>query len=98
MGRWAGQENLMYHSLGQAYLNIFNSRSILYTWTAVSRRARKNAPLHLELIQRTCPELLKVPFEKEEHILFRLSKVNGLTYLLSSYAKFLLEKQAYQKG
>lgn len=98
MGRWAGQENLIYHSIGQLYLNIFNSRSILYTWTAVDRKERKGSAIHLGLLRQKKPELLAVPFESEDNIVLRLSKANGLAYLLSSYAKFYLSKLRYRKG
>lgn len=98
MGRWAGQENLIYNSIGQLYLNIFNSRSILYTWTAVDRKERKHAAIHISLIQQKKPELLTIPFESDENIVIRLCKANGLAYLLSSYAKYYLSRVRYRKG
>lgn len=98
LGRWAGQENLIYNSIGQVYLNIFNSRSILYTWTAVDRKERKRSAIHVSLIQRKKPELLTVPFESDENVVIRLSKANGLAYLLSSYAKYYLSRIRYRKG
>lgn len=98
MGRWAGQENLIYNSIGQLYVNIFNSRSILYTWTAVDRKERKGSAIHLSLIRQKKPELLALPFESDDNIVIRLSKANGLAYLLSSYAKYYLSKLRYRKG
>lgn len=92
LGRWAGQENTIYNTLGQVYLNIFNSRSIIYTWSAVEREKRKKSLLHLDLLNRTSGILATVPFEKDESLLYRISKATGLTYLLSSYAKFYIEK------
>ena len=98
MGRWAAQENLVYNMLGQAYLNIFNSRKIIYTWSAVDRKERKMARLHTDLIDRTYKALTEIPFEKDESIIFRLSKSTAMTYLLSSYAKFYIEQRKYGKG
>jgi len=98
MGRWAGQENLIYNTLGQVYLNIFNCRSIVYVWTAVSRKERKQSLLHIDLIKKTAGELLEIPFEREESLVFRVSKATGLTYLLSSYMKYYIEKAKFKKG
>lgn len=98
LGRWAAQENLIYNTIGQVYLNVFNSRSILYTWTAVSRKERKQSLLHLDLIQRKMPSLLAVPFESDESKLIRLSKANGLTYLLASYAKYGIQSIKFKMG
>lgn len=98
MGRWAGQENLIYNTLGQVYLNIFNCRNIIYTWTAVERKERKHSMLHIDLIKKTYGVLLDIPFEKDESIVFRISKATGLTYLLSSYMKYYIEKNKFSKG
>ncbi len=98
MGRWAGKENLIYNSLGQVYLNIFNSRSIIYTWTAVARGERKDSKLHVSLIEKKQPDLLKVPFSKSNSRVVRLSKSNGLFYYLSSYAKFYMERKKFRNG
>jgi hypothetical protein len=61
MGRWAAQENLIYGLIGQKYLNIFNSRSIIYPWTRVPRKDRKRSKIHQELIALTYPELMQIP-------------------------------------
>lgn len=98
MGRWAGQENLLYNTLGQIYLNIFNCRSIIYTWTAVERKERKNSLLHIGFIKNTCDVLLDVPFEKDENKLIQIAKLTGVTYLLSSYLKYYIEKIRFKKG
>lgn len=98
MGRWAGQENLIYNSVGQIYLNIFNSRSIIYVWTAVSRTERKKSRIHVSLIKNKMPSLLNVPFESDESTIIRLSKSNGLAYLLSSYAKYYIERIRFKRG
>lgn len=97
MGRWAGQENSIYNVLGLVYLNVFNCRKIIYTWTAVKRRERKKSKLHVALIESTCPSLLDVAYEKDESIIFRISKATGITYLLSSYAKYYIEKAKFEK-
>lgn len=95
MGRWAGQENLIYNSFGQVYLNIFNSRSIIYVWTAASRKLRKKSLIHKSLIEETASVLLDVPFEADESVLISLSKSNGIFYMLSSYLKYYIEKQLF---
>lgn len=95
MGRWAAQENLIYNTLGQVYLNIFNSRSIIYAWTAVSRKLRKKSLIHISLIDKKASALLDVPFERDESVAIKLSKTNGLLYLLSSYLKYYIEKQLF---
>lgn len=97
LGRWAAQENLIYNTLGQVYLNIFNSRSIIYVWTAIHRKQRKKSLIHVDLIKATSEALLDVPFERDESILIKLSKSTGLAYLLSSYAKFYIEKIKHKK-
>ena len=96
MGRWAAQENLIYNTLGQVYLNIFNCRRIIYLWTAVNRKKRKRSMLHAEYIKKTHPALLDVPFAKDEGLVFKISKSTWLTYLLSSYAKYYIEKRKYK--
>lgn len=95
MGRWASQENLIYNTVGQVYLNMFNSRSIIYIWTAVSRKLRKNVLLHKGLIDKKASALLDIPFGQSKSIFKRLSKSNGLLYLLSSYLKYYIEKQLF---
>lgn len=98
LGRWAGQENLIYNTLGQEYLNIFNCRKIVYTWTAVARKKRKLSKVHVDLISEACGSLKEIPFEKDESLVFKISKTSGIAYLLSSYAKFFIEKRKYKKG
>lgn len=98
MGRWAAQENLLYNSLGQIYLNIFNSRSIIYTWTAVSRTERKKSRIHIALIKKQMPSLLKIPFETDKNIIIRMTKSNGLAYFLSSYAKYYIDRMRFKRG
>ena len=95
MGRWAGQTSLVYNSIGQVNLNIFNSRSIIYIWTAVKRIQRKKSLLHLDLIKETNCCLLDVPFEKECNVIMKISKSTGMLYLISSYMKFFIEKRNF---
>lgn len=97
LGRWAGQENILYNSIGQAYFNIFNSRSIIYVWTAVKRSKRKKSLLHIDLIEKTNENLLKESFEQDENIAIKLSKANGLFYLLASYLKYYIEKSKFKR-
>ena len=95
MGRWAAQTYLIYNVIGQVSLNIFNSRSIIYVWTAVNRKLRKKSLLHIGLIERKASDLLGIPFEKDESIMLRVSKSNGSFYLFSSYLKYYIEKQLF---
>lgn len=98
MGRWAAQENLIYNVIGQIYLNIFNSRSIIYLWTAVSRKERKKSGIHISLLKKKKPELLDIPFETDKNMIIRLSKANGLIYLVASYAKYYIELIKFERG
>lgn len=90
MGRWAGQTNLVYNTIGQPYLNIFNSRSIIYTLTSVERKERKKSRIHYGLIKKLDGDLLTIPFE-EDSIATRISKSTGMMYLISSVAKYLID-------
>lgn len=98
MGRWAAKEKNIYNALGQTDLNIFNSRSILQIWCSVSRKDRKESKIHLELIKRTERGLLNVPFEKENNVFARISKCNGMFYLIGSYCKYFLGWIKYKCG
>ena len=98
LGRWAGQENLIYNTISQPYLNVFNSRSIIYTWTAVPRNKRKKSLLHFGLIEVKQPKMMEIPFEKEKKTVFKLSKANGIFYYLSSFAKFYIEKMKFLRN
>lgn len=98
MGRWAVQSGMVYSTIGQVQLNIFNSRTIIYTWTAVDRKKRKNSILHIDLIKDAYAGLLDIPFEKEESLAIKLSKANWLTFWVSSYLKYYIEKSSYKYG
>ncbi len=98
LGRWASQENSIYNSIGQLYVNIFNSRSIIYTWTRVARKKRKNAEIQKNLIQRVRPEMLNVPFETDQNILVRISKINGVCYYIGSRIKHVIKYMEFRTG
>lgn len=91
MGVWAANENEIYNMVGQYYLNVFNSRSIIYEWTRVNRKERKNSAIHVAIIKLLKPELLDIPFESAG-VFEKISKYNGLTYLMGSYLKYYIEK------
>lgn len=95
MGRWAAQENLIYAMIGQKYLNVFNSRSIIYPWTLVPRKYRKLSEIHRELIEMTCPELMDIPVGGNPSLVERITKLNGMTYYLASFAKYYYEKISF---
>ena len=91
MGVWAANENEIYNMVGQYYLNIFNSRSIIYEWVRVARKERKVSAIHLAIIKRLHPELLEVPFGSDG-IFEKMAKYNGISYLLASYLKYYIGK------
>lgn len=91
MGVWAANENEIYNMVGQYYLNVFNSRSIIYEWTRVNRNERKNSAIHTAIIKSLKPELLEIPFEPAG-VLEKVSKCNGFTYLMASYLKHYIER------
>ena len=91
MGVWAANENEIYNMVGQYYLNIFNSRSIIYEWVRVARKERKVSVIHLAIIKRLHPELLEVPFGSDG-IFENMAKYNGISYLLASYLKYYIGK------
>ena len=98
MGRWAAQENLIYNAIGQVYLNIFNSRSIIYMWTSIKRKIRKKALLHINLIKEMYEPLLRCPLETDESFIIKCSKSSGLSYYVSSYLKYYIEKRKFMRG
>lgn len=98
MGRWAGQENLIYNTIGQKYLNLFNARCIIDAWTRVPRKDRKRALIHRELIKKLNPALLEIPFERDTSFMVSLAKSNGLLYYLFSMAKHANEAFAFLKA
>lgn len=97
MGRWAAQENIVYGMIGQHYLNIFNSRSIIYPWTMVPRKDRKLSKIHLALIHIKYPSLLEVPFEGVRSKFESIAKKNGLTYYFASFVKYYIQKFQFKR-
>ena len=95
MGVWAADENIIYNAIGQHYLNIFNSRSIIYEWTRVDRGVRKNAEIHKAIIRILNPKLLDLPFERTGRM-EGLAKYNGMTYLVASYVKHVVESLKFK--
>lgn len=91
MGVWAANENEIYNMVGQYYLNIFNSRSIIYEWTRVTRKERKMSAIHLAIIKMLHPELLEIPFEPDGTF-EKIAKYNGMSYLMASYLKYYIGK------
>lgn len=91
MGVWAANENEIYNMVGQYYLNIFNSRSIIYEWTRVDRKERKVSAIHIAIIKRLHPELLEIPFEPDGTF-EKIAKYNGISYLIASYLKYYIGK------
>lgn len=92
MGRWANQENQVYNSIGQIYLNIFNSRSIIYTWTRVDREQRANGELHYELLRRNNRAYLEIPFRVNGSFLEGIARSTWVSYYVSSLLKYCYER------
>ena len=97
MGRWAGQTSLVYNTIGQLSLNIFNSRSIIYVWTAIQRSQRMNGLLHLALIEDQMPALLNIPFGNEQNLFHRISKRTWHLYYLASFIKYYSGAVLFQR-
>lgn len=92
MGRWAGQENSIYNAIGQHYMNIFNSRSIIYSCTRVDRRERAHGKLHIELLRQTNKQLLTIPFGMDESCAEKVARSSWPIYYISSILKYCLER------
>ena len=84
--------------MGQMYVNIFNSRSIIYVLTAVDRAKRMKSEVHIELIKKAAPELLEVPFEQEKSGLVNTAKSNAIVFYGASFAKYYVQKQKFFKN
>lgn len=97
MGRWAAQESLIYNTIGQCYLNIFNSRCIIYAWTRVPRKDRKTSKIHIELIKLIDESLLDVAFEFDKSIAVRISKSTGMAYYCASFLKYWIQGFKFKK-
>lgn len=98
LGVWASHTHLIRNTMGQPYFNIFNSRSIIYIWTAVERAKRMKSEIHIELIKKTAPELLEIPFETEKSGLVSAAKSNALVFFGASFVKYYVQKKAFLKN
>lgn len=92
LGVWASHTHLIRNTMGQMYFNIFNSRSIIYVWTAVNRAERMKSKIHIALIERKYPELLNVPFEQDKSRLVSFAKSNSFIFYFASFLKFYIHK------
>ena len=81
--------------MGQPFVNIFNSRSIIYVWTAVDRSERMKSAIHIELIKLTAPELLDVPFERDKSCLINFAKSNAFVFYFASFAKYFVQRRKF---
>ncbi len=96
LGRWSAQTHIIHNAMGRVYVNIFNSRSIIYTWTSVSRKLRKNSEIHYKLIEEKMPELLSVPFERDKSGFVNFAKSNAIIFYIASYSKFFVQCLIYK--
>lgn len=92
LGVWATHTHLIRNTMGMPFVNIFNSRSIIYTWTAVDRAERMKSHIHIELIKLKASELLEVPFEKEHSGIVTAAKSNKFVFYFASFAKYFIQK------
>ena len=95
LGVWASHTHLIRNVMGQPFVNIFNSRSIIYVWTAVERSERMKSAIHIELIKFTAPELLDVPFERDKSGLVNIAKSNAFVFYFASFAKYFVQKRKF---
>ena len=98
LGVWASHTHLIRNVMGQMYVNIFNSRSIIYTWTAVNRAERMKSAIHVALIELKYPELLQVPFEQDKSGLVAFAKSNSFVFYFASFAKYFVQKIKFNKN
>ncbi len=98
LGVWASHTHLIRNTMGQMYVNMFNSRSIIYTLTAVDRAMRMRSEVHIELIKLAAPELLEIPFEKDNSRIVSFAKSNSLVFYLASFAKYYVQKINFIKN
>lgn len=98
LGVWASHTHLIRNVMGQMYVNIFNSRSIIYTWTAVNRAERMKSAIHVSLIKLKYPDLLQVPFEQDKSGLVAFAKSNSFVFYFASFAKYFVQKFKFNKN
>ncbi len=98
LGVWASHTHLLRNTVGQPYVNIFNSRSIIYVWTAVDRALRMKSAIHVELIKLKAPELLEIPFEQDKSGLVNIAKSNKFVFYAASFAKFYVQRKKFFKN
>ncbi len=91
LGRWSAQTHIIHNAMGRIYVNIFNSRSIIYTWTAVDRAKRMDSSIHLSFIRKNYTQLLEVPFEKDKSSIISFAKSNAFVFYLASYIKYFVQ-------
>ena len=98
LGVWASHTHLIRNTMGQLYFNIFNSRSIIYVWTAVDRAKRMKSAVHIELIKKTAPELLEVEFERDKSGLINFAKSSAPVFYCASFAKYYIQKAKFSQN
>lgn len=98
LGVWATHTHLIRNTMGMPFVNIFNSRSIVYVWTAVDRAERMKSRIHIELIKLKAPELLEVPFEQEHSGIVNAAKSNKFVFYFASFAKYYVQKISFMNA
>ncbi len=95
LGVWAAYTHLVRNSIGLVNLNNFNSRSIIYVWTAISTKERMRGDLNVELIKNADPDALFVPFGQDSRMV-KLAKSSALAYYLSTFLKYYIQKRKFR--
>lgn len=90
MGRWAAQENYIYDLMGVNYLNIFNSRELIYLWVQTDRSMRMKSSLHEQVLGMIDPRLIPYPYELDSNYFAKVAKSNRFIFYLASHLKHWL--------
>ncbi len=97
LGVWAAYTHLVRNTIGLVNLNCFNSRSIIYVWTAIDPAERMKGDLNVELIKNAYPETLSIPFGQDSKLV-KIAKTNALTFYLSSFIKYYIERRKFKNS
>ncbi len=87
-GRWGGQEEALYSLCGMNSLNLFNCRRLILSWISIPRKHRVNTAIHLEMIEKTNPDLLIEPFNPDDR--FSFLKKNWIPYFIATFVKQII--------
>ncbi len=95
LGVWAANTHLVRNGIGLVNLNVFNSRSIIYVWTAADKKERMKSMLHFELIKIICPDVLHVPFGQDKGFM-KFAKSSVPIFYFSTFLKYYIQKRNFR--